>query len=177
MTHLDLSGIESLTRDDVLKLINVLSNYNFCGNLLSIHLDDLGINDDEQLIDEAHELFNVNNQEEEEADNQGGLYLGLQMYLKKVRGLDYNRKIADSFNYTNVIQKAINGSKRFQKEHNILLGLHMKMLGHYKLMGHAGLNSKSIGIGRNIQKGTCYDKFILVRANNMPELVFNQNNW
>jgi len=36
-------------------------------------------------------------------------------------------------------------------------------------MGH------NVGVERNLNKGSMLDQFILSRANNMPELIFNQN--
>lgn len=172
---MNLSGIAAITREDVLKILNILADYKLCGNLLSVHLADLGINDDAQLMEDIYELFNISDSYEQSMDHQGGLHLALQMYLQKVRGLDYQRKVADSFKYVEVVQHTINGSSSALKEHNILMGLHMQMVGQHKLMGTAGFLSGCQGIGRNIQNGMCRDTFVLSRANNLPELVFNQN--
>lgn len=88
-THLDFSGILGLSGDDVARLINELSNTSVCSNLLSVHLSDLGINDDRRLLDDVTDLFNISTSHDTSNDHHGGLYLALQMYLNKVRGKDY----------------------------------------------------------------------------------------
>ena len=50
--------------------------------------------------------------------------MGLKMYLNKIRGVEYTRKKADGFNYTKVINEAINGKNKSEdKLHSILMGL------------------------------------------------------
>lgn len=64
LTHLDISGISSLTREDIQRLLNDLGNHTTCGNLLAVHLNDLGINDDPVLYDELTDMFYINTQQE-----------------------------------------------------------------------------------------------------------------
>ena len=64
LTHLDISGIISLTREDIQRLLNDIGNPTTCGNLLSVHLNDLGINDDPVLYDEITDMFYINTQQD-----------------------------------------------------------------------------------------------------------------
>lgn len=43
-THLDLSGIKVLNTYNFLELMNELIDYQYCENMLAIHLNDLGLN-------------------------------------------------------------------------------------------------------------------------------------
>ena len=43
-THLDLSGINALTKVNLANILNELVEYKNCGNLLGLHLNDLGVN-------------------------------------------------------------------------------------------------------------------------------------
>ena len=46
LTHIDLSGISAIQKDDAPKILDELADYKKCWNLISIHMSDLGINDD-----------------------------------------------------------------------------------------------------------------------------------
>lgn len=58
-THLDLSGICALDLHNLHDLLIELIDYKFCECLLSIHLNDLGINFDSPIKDEISELFQI----------------------------------------------------------------------------------------------------------------------
>jgi len=119
------------------------------------------------------DVFSISSSHEASNDHHGGLYLALQMHLKKVRGADYQQKIADSFKYADVIQKALKGEDRGNSR-NILLGMHMQLVVQMKALEKSGLLSTGHGLRSNLDKGSCRDKFILSRNLNLPELVFNQ---
>jgi len=124
LTHLDLSGISAIQKDDVPKILDELADYRKCWNLISIHMSDLGINDDTLLYEEILDMFNIYTKEEQAKEHCGGLFLGLKMYLNKVRGVGYTRNKADDFNYTQVINEAINGKNKAEgKLHSILMGI------------------------------------------------------
>lgn len=75
-------------------MLNELGNHTACGNLLAIHMNDLGINDDQSLHDEITDMFYINTNTDASTDHCGGLYLALMLYLNKVRGKDYEYKKA-----------------------------------------------------------------------------------
>jgi len=56
LTHLDLSGIKALDSVNQLKVFNILPN---CDNLISVHLNHLGVNNDPVLVDQLTETFNI----------------------------------------------------------------------------------------------------------------------
>lgn len=58
-THLDLSGIDALNQNGIMELMNELFDYQYCENLLSIHLNDLGINFNSRIKDDIIELFRI----------------------------------------------------------------------------------------------------------------------
>ena len=58
-THLNLSGIEALNHSNFMDLMNELFDYSNCENLLSIHLDDLGINVNQKTKDDIMDVFRV----------------------------------------------------------------------------------------------------------------------
>lgn len=71
-------------------------------------------------------MFTIPTSAELAKEHRGGLYLALQMYLKKTRGPLYQRKLADEFKYTAIINDTINGGEHHQEKFsNILMGLHM----------------------------------------------------
>jgi len=84
--------------------LNILPD---CGNLISVHLNHLGINDDPLLIDQLTEIFGISSKKEFLADHSGGLYLGITTYLEWYRGPDYKMSVADNFDYMQVIKKAL----------------------------------------------------------------------
>ena len=57
MTHLDLSGIQAINMDNILDILNELSDYQKCGNLLSLHMNDLGLNFNSHVSDEIMDIF------------------------------------------------------------------------------------------------------------------------
>lgn len=57
LTHLDLSGITCLSSDDLQSVLLDLSNVFYAPNILAIHLDDYGINEDEILKQDIMDLF------------------------------------------------------------------------------------------------------------------------
>jgi len=59
LTHIDLSGIGAIDRDGVHAILSELSQYTQCCNLLSIHLNDLGFNNDPQLAEDILDYFQI----------------------------------------------------------------------------------------------------------------------
>lgn len=57
LTHLDISGIQAIDLRTFNRVVTELSNYKYCGNLLSIHMSDLGINFDEAMKEEIMDSF------------------------------------------------------------------------------------------------------------------------
>ena len=98
-------------------------------------------------------------------------------FLKKVRGVDYVKNKAESYNYVHVIREAIYSKDRcfdVQKNHfNILMGMHMQLVNEQKQMQNAGFLSNCLGNGVSDHLGTGLDKYVLSRGWNMPELIFN----
>ena len=58
-THLDISGIHALKQYNFLELINELADYLNCENLLSVHMNDLGLNFDHKIKDEIVDAFRI----------------------------------------------------------------------------------------------------------------------
>lgn len=63
-THIDLSGIQAIDHTQLLDLLSDLSEYGLCGNLLSVHLNDLGVNHDPHLVEEIIDTFQVQRKHE-----------------------------------------------------------------------------------------------------------------
>lgn len=61
LTHLDLSGIDALTKrsEQVIEIVNQLSSNEKCPILQALHLNDISINDNQNLLDEIVEAFEV----------------------------------------------------------------------------------------------------------------------
>lgn len=59
LTHLDLSGISALNDVNIMDIIGDLFEYQYCENLLAIHLNDLGINFNENTKDEISDQFRI----------------------------------------------------------------------------------------------------------------------
>ena len=58
-THLDLSGIVDLRRASLNELMGELVDCKLCENLMSIHLNDLGLNFNLQLREDITDLFRI----------------------------------------------------------------------------------------------------------------------
>lgn len=71
-------------------------------------------------------MYYIKTTQEADNDHHGGLYLALILYLNKARGKDYEFKKAESMQYTEVVDRALN---RHQgdggKQHNILMSMNL----------------------------------------------------
>ena len=56
-THLNISGIQAISSKNLIELAGELIEYQNCQNLLSVHLSDLGINQDAKLKEEIKDHF------------------------------------------------------------------------------------------------------------------------
>lgn len=59
-----MSGIEALDNDMIIQVIQDLAEYEFCANLLSVHLNDLGLNIDKEKKDEVMDVFQIKTKED-----------------------------------------------------------------------------------------------------------------
>ena len=62
---MDLSGIVAIKEQDVVEIVQELFEYEYCANLLSLHLSDLGLNMDQALKDEIMDIFQVQTKEDD----------------------------------------------------------------------------------------------------------------
>ena len=111
-------------------MLSEISKTDKCGNLLAVHLNDLGINYDVLIADDIEMLFNIVN---ENVNEKSDLFKAVIKYLKKVRGVNYIKNKADSFNYVQVVQEAIYSKDRCygpekSMHYNILMGMHMQIV-------------------------------------------------
>lgn len=77
------------------------------------------------LTDDVEMLFNMVN---ENVNEKTDLFKAIIKYLKKVRGVNYVSKKADSFKYVDVIQEALNHRKPTSShkfDRNLLMAMHM----------------------------------------------------
>lgn len=87
-THLDLSGILALNQDNVLELMSEVFDYQNCENLLSVHLNDLGMNFNHKVKEEIVDLFRIPTTQEQKLGEggKGNLYIAFKIFIEKVRG-------------------------------------------------------------------------------------------
>lgn len=119
MTHLDLSGIRAISADDLQLILRDLSNDLLAGNILSIHLNDFGINDDAILKQDIMDHFSIQ-PEFVNKEHKQGFYEALMGALQKSRGPKYVQQKADHFDYVNVIRGAINTNAEAASNHRLL---------------------------------------------------------
>lgn len=178
LTHLDLSGIGALGPDDSLELMNELFDYQHCENLLSVHLNDLGLNFNSRIKDDMMELFRIQTSKEQYITGNGNLYAAFSVFIEKVRGgMKYRRENAQNFGYLKVIKQALgypDPDAPLDKSHNFVLAQQLQLLGEQRTLMRAGHLSPINGIGTSSHLGSQMDRFILSRKSNLvPELMFN----
>lgn len=99
-THLDLSGIQSLKLENILEVANELVDHELCENLLSVHMNDLGINMNQKIKEEITEIFRVQTNEDQKIAVKPNLYTAFKIFIEKVRGGEkFKRDNAKNFNY------------------------------------------------------------------------------
>lgn len=172
-----MSGIDTITNDDLQQLLSELTKPELAGNLLAIHLNDHGINEDHIQKEDIMDLFQIQ-PEMVNKEHKQGFYEAFIFALSKARGSKHVIDKANQFKYVNVINKALNkdGSNVRNKQAgpNLLQGIHMQMVFERKLLQKVGSLSPNIGLGKSPNKCSV-DHFVLNRKWNIPEIVFNQN--
>ena len=125
-THLDLSGIEALTKSNIPNILGELAEFENCGNLLGLHLNDLGINNNQELSDEIKDIFHISEKNQLKM-LKGDLHAAFRIYIDKIKGgLKYRKEKADKFNYVTVLNRALGkeitkNTEDDNKQHNIIL--------------------------------------------------------
>ena len=108
LTHLDLSGIQALNDLNILNIIGDLFDFQFCENLLAIHLNDLGINFNEKTKEEIIDQFRIQTSEEKKLLGKGNLHIAFNVYFEKIRGgIKYKMEQANKIGYVDVLHKTL----------------------------------------------------------------------
>jgi len=105
MTHLDLSGIRAFNRESITAIVEELSTPKLSTNLLALHLNDLGINDDDLFHENITELFDIH---PENLNAKADLFVAIKTFVKVMRGPNYIKELVDNINYIEVIENTIN---------------------------------------------------------------------
>lgn len=178
-THMDLSGIHAINPKNLVEIVNELVEFDQCSNLLALHLNDLGLNFNQEIKDEVQDIFHITDEAQQNAP-QKDLHTAFRIFIDKVKGgMKQKKEHVDKLNYVNVIKTTL-GQDSTQvdpdSKFNIILSQQMSNLSEKNILKTAGLQSQSKGIGRSCHHGSGFDKFVVSRkAINMPELIFNQN--
>lgn len=112
-------------------ILTELGEYKLCGNLLSLHLDDLGLSSWPHLVEEIMDIFQIKSKRALKYEHQGGLHTAFKIYIDKVRGVKYQKMKADDFNYSQVVKQALaqrgasSPNNNFDGR-NLLFGLHLQ---------------------------------------------------
>ena len=110
------------------EVLNELSIYKYAGNLLSLHLSDLGLNFDKHASEDVQDMFQISNGVQELGGffKTGNLQTGFQIFIDKMRGPKYFKEKADEIGYVSVLKHALNQSNiDVEGQHNTLKSMHM----------------------------------------------------